>query len=221
MDHNRPLVALAIILNTLLFGLILVQCLGCSMQTPRGTPEYSVSDPAVVKMVMTDALGMEGQCTAWKVGTDLVMTAGHCCDDVTVNYRAEGSHAVPGAGFAVVVDDDKHDVCVLAGHIEGAVIELALRDPIIGERVWTEGYPHGILLISEGFWSGRQQVEDGEYGVSSTTVWGGASGSAILNVRGQAVALLVAGFHTFDGMTLTAHIEWMRNALIRAKQLTK
>lgn len=213
--RTRPIVALSILVNMLLVGVILVQCLGCHTLPPE-TPSYSVSDPAVVKLLMMDEHGDEGQCTAWKVGTDLAMTAGHCCDDATLNYRATGLHAVPGQSFTVLIDDDKHDVCVLRGEILGNIIPIALRDPIIGARIWTAGYPHGTFLISDGFWAGRD--EDGN-GVTSSTVWGGASGSPVMNADGQAIGVLVAAYHGFDSLTFISTVEWARVALVKAKQL--
>lgn len=182
---------------------------------PVESPAYATSDPAVVKLLMMDASGNEGQCTAWKVGTHLAMTAGHCCKPETLMYRAIGAHAVSGGFFTSLIDDDKHDICVLRGEILGDVIPLALRDPIIGGRIWTAGYPHGTFLISDGFWAGRD--DDGQ-GVTSSTVWGGASGSPVMNTSGQAIGVLVAGYPGFDNMTFITVVEWARIALVQAQR---
>jgi hypothetical protein len=214
MVYTRTTIAIAILLNTLLAGVVLVSLLGCGQVVPPGTPKYTVSDPAVVRLLIIDDSGGTGQCTAWKVGPELVMTAGHCCTPDNVAYSAEGPHAVLGSSFTPVVVDAKHDACVLRGKITGDAIVLAAKDPEIGERVWTSGFPHGTFLISDGFWSGRDS--DGN-GVASTTVGGGASGSPVMNVDGQAVGILVAKYRDMDGLTFISTIEWARAALARAE----
>lgn len=216
---TRTRIAFAVFLNVLLVGTLLAHCVGCT-PLPPGTPSYSVSDPAVVKLLMVDKDGEVGQCTAWKVDAHLAMTAGHCCvdDDVPyVSYTAEGRHAVDGAEFVPVIVDAEHDVCVLRGDIAGDVIRLATKDPQVGARVWTAGYPHGTFLISDGFWSGHDGDGDG---VASTTVGGGASGSPVMAADGHAIGVLRARFHDMDGLTFTSRLQWMRAALTRAR-LTK
>ena len=115
----------------------------------------------------------------------------------------------------VWIVDAEHDVCVLRGSISGDVIQLANWDPVIGERVWTAGYPRGTFLISDGFWAGRN--EEGQ-GVSSSVAGFGASGSPIMDVSGRTVGVLVARYKDMDNLTFITPVEWVRAALIRAHE---
>lgn len=172
-------------------------------------PAPTLSDPAVAKL----SAGDDGSCTVWKTTHGLAITAGHCCD-VGMLYSAEGPHAVPGATFEVLFDDDEHDVCVLRGKLSGDVIFLANQDPQIGERIWTAGYPRGKFLISDGFWSGRDEENEG---ICSSVVGFGASGSPILNLRGESVGVLIKRFGDMDNLGFVAPIEWVKRAVIAAK----
>lgn len=200
---------------------LLVSCSSCAAQQyPKQVP--TMSDPAVVKLVIIQNGEEAGYCTAWKIGDNRVMTAGHCCEDATeedtFDYTAQGPHAVPGATFTVLYDDDKHDVCVMEGKILGAPIRLAMLDPTPGEAVWTAGYPKTEFLISSGYWSGRN--EDGQ-GKASIAVWGGASGSPVMNPSGEAVGVLVAFYPPMSNMALTSTIEWMRVAASMADKVAR
>ncbi len=181
---------------------LVAQCFGCGAASPRvALPE--LYRPAVTRL---EIVGL-GKCTAWKLSEDLVATAGHCC-----NEGAEyvlGSAPVGTPSPVVLVDDDVHDVCVLRGKMAGDPIALASEDPAVGAPVWTAGYPVGWFLISSGFWSGRD--EDNE-GVCSVVVAGGASGSPILDVHGRAVGVLIKKIQGMDNLTLVATIEHLRAA---------
>jgi V8-like Glu-specific endopeptidase len=194
-------------------------------------------DPPIAKLVKVVDGKIEGYCTVFKVGTDLAMTAGHCCganeDDIdiilkelgvvtpkkVISYYAEGPHAVPGAGFEVLSDDDEHDVCVMRGKMTGAPLALAMHDPDLGARVWTAGYPKTYLLFSDGLWSGRHETED--YGKASVAVWGGASGSPVLDGDGRVVGVLVAMYPPMSNFSLIAPIEWLRAGMQVARLASK
>jgi hypothetical protein len=180
----------------------------------------STMDPPVAKLVMSINGEEAGSCTVFKVvGTDLAMTAGHCCDpstkEETIMYHAVGPHAVPGASFEVLHDDDAHDVCVMRGKMKGAPLHLALHDPTVGARVWTAGYPKTVFLISEGLWSGRDP--DGE-AMASIAVWGGASGSPVMDNEGRVVGVLRAFYPPMSNMAVIAPIEWLRAGMLTAKR---
>jgi hypothetical protein len=188
--------------------IVLVACSACGARMPGGMP--TDSDPTVARQISPEG---NFQCTAWKVGENLVMTAGHCCEDDT-SYTMAGDHAVPGESYTTLVNDDEHDVCVLSGHLDGPVVRIAKRDPYIGEMVWTEGYPRGIFLISTGYWSGRNG--DLERGITSSTVGFGSSGSPVLDGDNQAVGVVSARYREMDNLTIVATVEWMRRALQKA-----
>lgn len=201
------------ILAILTLSAVSLACSSCTSMpqplSPGSAP--TMSDPAVIKLLMVDV----GQCTAWKVGPGLIATAGHCCED-GFTYTTEGRHTVAGATPTILVDDDEHDICIMKGPIAGPTIELASGDPVMGETVWTTGYPRGVFLISDGYWSGRD--EDGD-GVCSVVVNPGASGSPILNVRGEAVGVLVRYRPGMDNLAFVTSLAALRVDLTKAKQL--
>lgn len=213
MIYSRLTIATAVLLNLLLIGTVMSQCSGCTPR-PLESPHYATSDPAVVRLHMTNLLGDAGSCTGWKADEDLVVTAGHCCVVSNIAYSADGDHAVLGGTFVPLIVDEQHDVCVLRGRIKGRVIYLASQDPEIGGRVWTAGFPHEMYLISDGFWSGRNYEGNG---VSSSVVGKGASGSPIMNAEGEAVGVLIMKFGDMDSLGAIAPLEWVRAAIIRAR----
>ena len=184
--------------------------LGCA-HTPLAGDVPSTMGPSVAKLIKVVNGEEDGTCSVFKVGMDLAMTAGHCCEKGTdgemVSYHAVEGAAIPGAGFEIRHDDDKHDVCILRGMMKGAPLRLAHHDPVQGERVWTAGYPKGVFLISEGLWSGRDSDGDG---LASVAVWGGASGSPVMNRDGKVIGILRAYYPPMSNMAIIAPIEWVR-----------
>lgn len=194
---------------TLLVALFLMACSSCAAQQyPDNVP--TMSDPAVVKLVITVEGETEGYCTAWKLDENRIMTAGHCCEnEADAVYLTEGPHAIPGAVAKFLFRSEKHDVCVLKGKINGAPIQLAERDPALGEMVWTAGFPKVEYLISSGYWSGR---DDADQCKASVAVWGGASGSPIMDKKGHAVGVLVAYLPPMSNLAYCTPLEWMKVA---------
>lgn len=195
---------------SILVALTLIILVACSACGSTMHPMPTDSDVTVAKQ-----MGPTGdfQCTAWKVGENYVMTAGHCCEEGET-YTMEGDHGVPGESYTTLIDDDKHDVCVLYGHLEGSIVRIAKQDPYLGEGVWTEGWPRGVFLISTGYWSGRDS--DLEGGITSSVSGYGSSGSPVLNGRNEAVGLISRRFREMDNLTIVSTVEWMRRALQRA-----
>lgn len=183
---------------------LLVTCGSCAAG-PRAVWLPRLYAPATAQLVMEGA----GSCTAWKISSDMIATAGHCCDD-GYEYSLSGDNAPVGdlERPAMLVDDDVHDVCVLRAKMRGQSIPLADEEPEVGEPVWTAGYPQGRFLISDGYWSGH----DGRgQNVCSVVVHGGSSGSPILDASGRAVGVLVARVE-LDNLTIVAPLEWLARA---------
>lgn len=196
--------------------MVLTTCASC-----QARPAYVGTRPdrhiAVARLMLSDGHA----CTAWDAGGDLVVTADHCCKRGAKEIR--GSRAVPGSELRVLVRDADHDICVLRGEIRGDGIPLAARDPDLGDPVWTSGWPAGVFLTSDGLWSGRQEFGDGTkespfavWGVSSITVYYGASGSPVLDGRGRAVGVIVALMTGMDGAALVAPLDALRADLAAA-----
>jgi V8-like Glu-specific endopeptidase len=234
---NRPLTQrergiFAAYLVTLLIITVAAACGGCAGRFMAGDVP-SASDPSVARLVVVKDGKEEGFCTVFKVGEDLAMTAGHCCgedhDEVeemindllgvkpekhVMTYHATGPHAVYGAAFTVLHDDDKHDVCLMRGKLLGAPLALAAHDPALGSRVWTAGYPKTELLFSDGLWSGRDDDGDSK---ASVAVWGGASGSPVMDGDGRVVGVLRAFYPPMSNFSLIAPLEWLRAAMSMAR----
>lgn len=195
------------------YALLFMPLAACVSTHPGSAP--TLSNPPVARLAVTSLIDPtdSGSCTIWKTTDGLAVTAGHCCEPGK-SYTATGPHAVPGASFEMLVDDDEHDVCVLRGKMLGQPVGLALFDPQVGERIWTAGYPRGKYLISDGYWAGR---DDNNEGVCSSVAGFGASGSPIMNVRGESVGVLIKRFGDMDSLTFVAPIEWVRAAVAQAK----
>ncbi len=189
------------------FAILLAACGACGAnQYPDAVP--TMLDPAVVKLASVVEGEVQGYCTGWKISPTHMMTAGHCCDEGTT-FLMEGPHAIPGETAKVSYDDDEHDVCVLKGKMMGTPIKIAPRDPMLGAAVWTAGFPKTHYLISSGYWSGRENDNQGRVSVA---VWGGASGSPIMDSRGDAVCMLVAYYPPMANFALCTPVEWLRIA---------
>jgi len=192
----------------LVFAILLAACGACgARQYPEQVP--TMSDPAVVKLEAVLEGETIGYCTGWKISPTHMMTAGHCCDEEGTKFLMHGPHAIPGEVAEITYANQEHDVCVLKGKMKGAPIEIAERDPVIGASVWTAGYPKTHFLITSGHWSGRDDENNGK---ASVGVWGGASGSPIMDSNGKAVCLLVAFYPPMSNFALCTPIELLKIA---------
>lgn len=217
---------LAFYVTWVALGIALVStCSSCAArQMPDEVP--TLVEPAVAQLTQTVDGKHHGDCTVFKVGANLAMTAGHCCgyfDPLealaeelgatpvkhTITYHATGPYAVPGAAFEVLVDDDDHDVCVLRGQMQGAPLAIAPHDPPRGARVWTAGYPQDTYLVSDGHWSGRDKHGRA---IASVAVWRGASGSPILDSHSRVVGVLRAFKPDQSNLAIITALEWVRSA---------
>lgn len=200
MNRYIPVVAL---------GLLFASCEACVPRTSVELP--TTSDPGVTLLRITDADGSKGQCTAFKVREGLVATAGHCISEgILATYSTEGLNSIPGADLRVLYVDREGDVAILGGPMGGDAIGLAERDPGIGEAIWTRGYPHGTLVVSDGYWSGRDA--DGK-GIVSVVIAGGASGSPVFDAHGRAVGVTVSVYRGGDNIGFVANLETLRHAI--------
>lgn len=200
--------------------------MGCSSCAPISSLPNTSDTPAVGRLISHNEKGVKiGTCTAWKASDDIIATAGHCCVPGR-KYSLEGPFAVPGASLTGLFDAYDHtdddapftsDMCFLKGKMAGQPLELADRDPVFGERVWTSGYPHGVPLVSDGHWSGRDP-EDG-LGIASVAANPGASGSPILNSRHQVVGILVRYRVGMDVIGYVTPIEKVRMGFTHAQNL--
>lgn len=194
---------------------LIASCTGCQ---PRWYVKEmpTTTDPAVVLMRMVDADGGSTSCTAWKLDDEHVATAGHCCKPVHIAYWGSGPHAVEGDMFEPLIDndDDDYDICIMRGHIHGAPLAFAHHDPAKGEPVWTVGYPHGVFLISGGYWAGRNNNR----AVASVTAYPGASGSPVFNGDGEVVGIIIEYLEPMDNVAYMSPLERLKVMVRRARR---
>lgn len=178
-------------------------------------PEY---EPGSLDEALCEMFGCGWSGTAWWVGKDTLVTAGHVCDSAVPTQVSYGSHEA-WAEVEVAYDDDVTDVCVLKTkepNFWAIWFDLASHSKMqIGDPVWTWGYPSGEPSLQYGYYTGRVEAteENGPRLIVALTGWYGASGSAVMNEAGDVVGVLVE-MYTANGMvTRLVPVEEVRKAL--------
>lgn len=129
----------------------------------------------------------------------LILTAGHVCDEgiITIKtYDGEEHSAVVvknlyrNGGYDALTGLPGTDVCVMATTGRApAKLRIGRSDNLpFGSRVWYVGYPENRLALFTGHVSGY--TTDEEHLTVAINGWFGASGSALLNERGDIVGIL-------------------------------
>lgn len=193
---------------------LLVALLTFMVCCARPEPQRPVADLTIAHTATVYIVHDAGELgafagTGWFVDDYLVVTAGHVCMGPGTLKMALTS----GAQYdATVVGALEHpDVCLLRVAAPApAKLTLAKETPTtLGTRVWYVGYPSHKLALHDG----RVAEEDGDYLVVSIDAWFGASGSALLNERGEVVGLLSALGAQNGSTTLFVPVEQLAQAL--------
>lgn len=206
----------------ILMSLLVAACQSCAhAQTVPDDGRPNMSNISVGKLEISDGDGdLTGTCTIWKATDNLAVTAGHCCssEDKLAMYVIKGEFGTPGDRVIPLLDndDDGWDVCVMSAHMRGPSIELADHDPPLGSTVWVVGYPHGYFMMTDGFWSKRD--EKAGWSAFSIDGTGGYSGSAVVDTHGKALTVLSRGY-LGRGVTLGMPLEHLRAALRKASTI--
>lgn len=172
---------------------------------PNPAHDVAVAQLDVTFMVNGNASG--GWCTAWRSGSEHVLTAGHCCDHPDSFYELRGEHATKLRGAIMPRVDDDADVCELVGVLDGDPLQLADSLPELGEPVWTEGYPGGVFLMQQGLWSGVDRDDDAVISIQTTP---GASGAPVLDSRGHVIAMIVGLAHDVHDVAYAVPLHKLR-----------
>ncbi len=170
-------------------------------------------------------------CSGTLIGTDLVMTAGHCVDDRSdcqgYRYVFDYFYRDEGTLEPITADDvyrcDDIVVRELRGGVDYAI--LRLDRPVSPERrpapirPTSEPLEAGEPLVIIGFGSGLPakidaggvvldpRTDEGIYFDASLDAFGGNSGSGVFDAAGRAVGILVRGatdYSTSGGCTRVA-----------------
>ncbi|MCX6878045.1 MAG: tetratricopeptide repeat-containing serine protease family protein [Verrucomicrobia bacterium] len=153
--------------------------------------------PAVVTVVSFDPdKGMPSLGVGFFVAPDRIVSARHAvagADRVEVRTSLGGTLRITG----ILAEDRPRDLVLLQvdpAPAPPAVLEIARESPAVGERVFTIGTPLGFeWSVSEGIVSAYREVPDAGTVMQHTVpVSVGSSGGAILNLRGQVVAVQTA-----------------------------
>jgi hypothetical protein len=168
------------------------------------TPQ--VVEESTYKMITPDG----GQCSAWAVDKNYLVSAGHCCSEPGWYFVYSSTQRV----FAAQVVDYKEvdhttqvplDICLLATEAPlPAPLKLADAMPTPETPVFTVGYPNGEFTHSQGVYVGDIDGEyrfDNDY-FATAPCDRGASGSPISTqdgVYGVIVRLVVLGDQVLPG----------------------
>lgn len=155
-----------------------------------------------VHLIYEDAKGVVGVTgTAWKSHGRYLVTNKHvalACAGHTPCLRRLTDNSGNKYEFNVIGVSSNSDVAVLEAttDIPGSEPDFAAEPPVIGEEVYSIGYPKGKFRVSDScqfkgtfFFSIRDL--DPVYMTDCYAV-GGASGSALYNAQGQIIALVYA-----------------------------
>lgn len=167
--------------------------------------------------------------TAWLGPKGYLVTASHVVKGATAIVVAQDGQPVGSA--VVVADDPKNDVAILRPSFRTPALHpLIALSPVpvrLGEHVFTLGYPApddlglSVKLTSGEVSSVKGRAPNGEADDTrlmqiSTPVQPGNSGGPLLDDRGRAVGIVIAGFGADSGLqnvNYAIKIGYVRNLL--------
>ena len=158
-------------------------------------------------------------------GGKAILTAAHVCylgnfeKELNKNGGAVLLKAKDRTGRKVVVSiikyNTQHDVCLLTTEeLDLPALRLSIKAPEYSEKMYNIAAPMGIsnkemVPIFEGLFMG---IDDGRAYYSIPTI-GGASGSPILNARGEVVGMIHSVHYRFHHLALSVTYENLWNFL--------
>lgn len=193
------------------FAIIVLLAVACQHGVKSATrPPESPHQQAVPALARMTVMG-EFTCTAWHIGGGQWITAGHCCDaarvdeaDSVADLITRTASAVDSVYVEVQLDGEpanivrraeSDDACVMHGPERSAYFVLAHHMPRFGSRVKFYGFPEGHFGVWEGLYVGDDEHSTSDGDVMFTApVWGGASGSPLIDEDGYACGIVVSSF---------------------------
>lgn len=211
---------------SLLF-LLLAGCSGCRLTPVETVPKINGISVQYLRnaTVKIEVTSLEGSATGtgWFIENDghdsVVATAGHMCDPGSL-YMASTKRGDTYFGLQIY-DDDDNDVCLLSfpGSGRQPVLEVSPRDEIdFGENIAYMGFPMGVAAMYSGHFTG---VRDDGYQVGSISGFFGASGSAVVDSKGQVIGVFSAISSRFPQLSIFTPLESVQDLKKRARLYIK
>ena len=160
-------------------------------------------------------------------GKKYILTAGHICnkDDAILQGLAQG-RAIDIDIFAIDLDENRYllqqkkinlqtDLCLLINEsLNTPTLELAMRPPEIGDKVFNFAAPAGIFKrdmvpIIDGIYNGKY-YNNGAYTLAAM---GGSSGSPIVDRHGNLIGMVHSVHSRFPYFSLSPTYYSLRNFL--------
>lgn len=178
-----------------------------------------VDDPKL--RILGKSSGTGGAIKSTETYSD-ILTAGHVCMTPVEHMFLDDEYWVwniQGQKFKanVIAVDSYNDLCILRiKHKVKTTVSLAKKDPKKGDKIYYAGYPESLYSINTlHFFSGYFSGLD----VYKTSIWTipaapGASGSLVLNGKGELVGVVSAVLSNFHEMTIGPSVEQIRIFLL-------
>jgi S1-C subfamily serine protease len=145
------------------------------------------------------------------IGPDLVLTAGHVCEDNDL-YILTSAGGTKFPAFPIYDSDNTpNDTCIMQtlGYENDTWLQIAEQERF-GEHVWYEGFPATVPGVFDGRlvgWSTKERVGVDGFVVASLSGYYGASGSAVVDDSGKVVGVFAAINPNFPEQTFLVPLE--------------
>ena len=135
-----------------------------------------------------------GHCTGFVVSKDVIMTAGHCIDDLQHQLKVLDSTGTEHVAIPFF-DDDELDLGLLyVLNLKLPPLPLATKEPIIGERLMVIGFPgyaQGSKMFEVGYLKGFMRTPKRNFLISDNMLFRGESGGPVFDETGLVVGVAV------------------------------
>lgn len=164
----------------------------------------------------------------WHKGSTHVLTAGHACIykipkevdttgvKVTISTEIEATDLRSKKyDLKIVKINEKDDMCLLEGDVNSWPMVISDEEPKPGDKVYNFGAPagifsHNMVPIIEGLYSGYIESNMSAFTIPSMP---GASGSPIVNRKGNLVGMIHSVHEDFSHFVLSPDLKTIKDFL--------